>query len=101
ESVFPGLGEYEFAEATAGFRPGSPDNLPLIGYLDDRVIVAAGHGRNGILDTPVTADAVLALLDGEPLREARAADPRRFPSVAVGGVPESSTAASLYPGGVR
>ncbi|GAB2521867.1 FAD-dependent oxidoreductase [Nocardia heshunensis] len=101
EIVFPGLGEYEFAEATAGFRPGSPDNLPLVGHLDDRVIVAAGHGRNGILDTPVTADAVLALLEGEPLPAARAADPRRFPSVAASGVPESSTAASLYPGGVR
>ncbi|AYF77214.1 FAD-dependent oxidoreductase [Nocardia yunnanensis] len=97
ESVLPGLGEYEFAEAIAGFRPGSPDNLPLIGHLDDRVLVAAGHGRNGILDTPVTADAVLALLAGAELPAAHAADPRRFPSVAA----QTSAAASLYPGGVR
>ncbi|MGV9667964.1 glycine oxidase ThiO [Nocardia niigatensis] len=82
EAVLPGLGEYEFAEAIAGSRPGSPDNLPLIGYLDDRVIVAAGHGRNGILDTPVTADAVLALLADTELPEARAADPRRFTTAA-------------------
>ncbi|MFE3260529.1 glycine oxidase ThiO [Nocardia sp. NPDC059229] len=90
EVVLPGIGEYEFAEAIAGSRPGSPDNLPLIGYLDERVIVAAGHGRNGILDTPVTADAVLALLADTELPEARAADPRRF-----------TTAAPFHPGGVR
>ncbi|APA95245.1 glycine oxidase ThiO [Nocardia seriolae] len=90
EAVLPGIGEYEFAEAIAGARPGSPDNLPLIGYLDDRVIVAAGHGRNGILDTPVTADAVLALLTDGELPQARAADPHRF-----------AAAAPLYPGGVR
>ncbi|MGW2662229.1 glycine oxidase ThiO [Nocardia tengchongensis] len=83
EAVLPGLGEYEFAEAVAGSRPGSPDNLPLIGYLDDKVIVAAGHGRNGILDTPVTADAVLALLADRELPEARSADPRRFISGGV------------------
>ncbi|MBL1072841.1 FAD-dependent oxidoreductase [Nocardia sp. 2] len=78
ETVFPGIGEYEFAEAIAGSRPGSPDNLPLIGHLDERVIAATGHGRNGILGVPVTADAVLALLSGSALPEARAADPGRF-----------------------
>ncbi|GAB0103603.1 glycine oxidase ThiO [Nocardia sp. JMUB6875] len=94
EAVLPGIGEYEFAEAIAGHRPGSPDNLPLIGYLDDRVIVAAGHGRNGILDTPVTADAVLALLADAELPEAASAHPARFTR-------ESATATPLHPGGVR
>ncbi|GAB4589609.1 FAD-dependent oxidoreductase [Nocardia sp. IFM 10818] len=78
ETVFPGIGEYEFAEATAGSRPGTPDNLPLIGHLDERVIAATGHGRNGILGVPVTADAVLALLADTELPEARAAAPGRF-----------------------
>ncbi|MFC9996336.1 glycine oxidase ThiO [Nocardia sp. NPDC127526] len=78
EAVFPGIGEYEFAEAIAGSRPGSPDNLPLIGHLDDRVIAATGHGRNGILGVPVTVDAVTALLDGSELPAARAAAPSRF-----------------------
>ncbi|WP_306365170.1 FAD-dependent oxidoreductase [Nocardia sp. CC227C] len=78
EAVFPGVGEYEFAEATAGSRPGTPDNLPLIGYLDERVIAALGHGRNGILGVPVTADAVLALLADTELPAARAASPTRF-----------------------
>ncbi|WP_067830535.1 FAD-dependent oxidoreductase [Nocardia inohanensis] len=83
ETVFPGLGEYEFAEAIAGSRPGSPDNLPLIGYLDDRVIAATGHGRNGILDTPVTADAVTALLADTVLPAAESAAPQRFRTAPV------------------
>ncbi|QLY30731.1 glycine oxidase ThiO [Nocardia huaxiensis] len=90
EAVFPGIGEYEFAEAIAGSRPGSPDNLPLIGALDDRVIAATGHGRNGILGVPVTADAVLALLAGNALPAAAAADPGRF-----------SSAATISAGGLR
>ncbi|MFC3963376.1 glycine oxidase ThiO [Nocardia jiangsuensis] len=78
EAVFPAIAEYEFAEASAGSRPGSPDNLPLIGALDDRVIAATGHGRNGMLAVPLTADAVLALLDGDSLLETEVADPGRF-----------------------
>ncbi|MFI6871419.1 glycine oxidase ThiO [Nocardia sp. NPDC050406] len=80
ETVFPAIGEYELAEASAGSRPGSPDNLPLIGALDDRVIAATGHGRNGILCVPVTADAVMALLADRELPEAYAASPARFSS---------------------
>lgn len=67
ERVLPGIADYEFAEAAAGLRPGSLDNLPLVGAVDDRTIVATGHGRNGMLLAPVTADAVVAELQGEPL----------------------------------
>ncbi|MRH91922.1 glycine oxidase ThiO [Nocardia sp. SYP-A9097] len=91
ETILPGIGEYEFAEAAAGSRPGTPDNLPLIGYVDDRVIAATGHGRNGILCTPVTADAVLALLADTQLPEARAAAPDRFEPKPKG--PRPATAA--------
>ncbi|MCM6777363.1 glycine oxidase ThiO [Nocardia sp. CDC159] len=78
EAILPAVGEYELAEASAGSRPGTPDNLPLIGRLGDRVVVATGHGRNGILGVPITVDAVAALLDGDTLAEAKAADPQRF-----------------------
>ncbi|MFR9750622.1 glycine oxidase ThiO [Nocardia sp. 004] len=84
EAVFPGIGEYELLEASAGSRPGSPDNLPLIGRLSERIIVAAGHGRNGMLTVPLTVDAVAGLLADTPLPEAEVADPQRF-SITVGG----------------
>jgi glycine oxidase len=80
ERVFPGVADYELAEAAAGLRPMSPDNVPLIGRLDARTVVATGHGRNGMLLAPLTADAVLAELDGAPLPEATAATLERFRS---------------------
>jgi glycine oxidase len=61
--VMPGLGEYELAECAAGLRPMTPDNLPLVGHLDDRVLVAAGHGRSGFLLAPWTAEQIAAELN--------------------------------------
>ncbi|WP_255583660.1 FAD-dependent oxidoreductase [Dietzia sp. ANT_WB102] len=81
ETVFPGIGEYELAEAIAGLRPMSPDNMPFLGTdpTDPRLIHATGHGRNGIALTPVTVAAVWAELRGLPVPvAARAAAPDRF-----------------------
>ena len=80
ERVLPGIAEYALVETAAGLRPGSPDNLPLVGPAGpDGLLVATGHHRNGMLLAPVTADAVLALLRGDPVPEAvQAADPARF-----------------------
>lgn len=79
ERVLPGVAEFALLEVAAGLRPGSPDNLPLIGRLGPAgPLVATGHHRNGILLAPLTADAVLALLRGDPVPEAvRAAAPDR------------------------
>jgi glycine oxidase len=86
--VIPEIAELELVEATAGLRPGSPDNAPLIGAGDtENLLVASGHFRNGMLQAPVTADSIAALLAGEaapvdlkpfsPQRFTRhAADPR-------------------------
>ena len=61
----PAVSELVFAEASAGLRPGTSDNGPVLGRADgDGLIVAAGHYRNGILLSAVTADAVTALLHG-------------------------------------
>lgn len=38
-----------------GFRPGTPDGMPVIQRWDDRVLLAYGHFRNGILLAPWTA----------------------------------------------
>ncbi len=88
ERVLPGIAEYALEETAASFRPGSPDNLPLLGGLGpDGLLVATGHGRNGILLAPVTADTVAALLSGgEVPAVAAVAHPGRFevvPSVGV------------------
>lgn len=60
--VMPALGEYELAECGAGLRPATPDNLPIVGRLDDRTLVAAGHGRSGFLLAPWTAARIAAEL---------------------------------------
>ena len=56
--VLPELAELELVDATAGLRPGSPDNGPLLGESEDGVLVATGHYRNGILLAPLTAQRV-------------------------------------------
>jgi glycine oxidase len=61
-AVLPALGEYELAECTAGLRPMTPDNLPLVRRLDERTLVAAGHGRNGFLLAPWTAEQIVSEL---------------------------------------
>jgi glycine oxidase len=66
-TAVPAVSELIFAEASAGLRPGTSDNGPILGPLDDtgRLVIAAGHFRNGILLSAVTADAVTAVLDGK------------------------------------
>lgn len=60
--VMPALGEYELAEATAGLRPMTPDNMPVVGRLDERTLAAVGHGRSGFLLAPWTANRIAAEL---------------------------------------
>ena len=80
--VLPELAELELVDASAGLRPATPDNGPLIGEWEDGVLVATGHYRNGILLAPVTAEAVAALLTGaEPPAEALPFAPERFAHV--------------------
>ncbi|GGS16049.1 glycine oxidase ThiO [Actinokineospora fastidiosa] len=76
EQVMPGIGEYALVETAAGLRAGSPDNVPVIGWLEPGVLAATGHHRNGLLLAPTTADAVVALVAGEP--EPAATSPSRF-----------------------
>ncbi|OBK22595.1 glycine oxidase ThiO [Mycobacterium asiaticum] len=61
-AVLPALGEYELAECAAGLRPMTPDNLPIVRRLDERTLVAAGHGRSGFLLAPWTAEQVVSEL---------------------------------------
>ena len=78
--ALPDVAELELAETLAGLRPGTPDNAPLIGPgALDGLVLATGHYRNGILLTPISAEAVTALLAQAPQPpEAQLAHPGRF-----------------------
>jgi glycine oxidase len=57
--LFPGLAGAEVLETWSGLRPGTPDDLPILGPTDiDGLLIATGHYRNGILLAPVTAKLV-------------------------------------------
>ena len=67
-SVLPVTSELILAETCAGLRPGTPDNGPVVGGCEvGGLLLATGHYRNGILMSPVTADAIVALLTGQPM----------------------------------
>lgn len=68
QALLPAVGELEFVEVAARCRPSSPDNLPLIGAGDIAgLVLATGHGRNGVLLSGLTADAVAAVVSGEDM----------------------------------
>lgn len=63
----PGFLSATVTQTWAGLRPGTPDDLPIIGPIESRgVFVAVGHFRNGILLAPITARIVADLVDGRP-----------------------------------
>jgi glycine oxidase len=56
-----------FRAAKAGLRPGTPDQLPIIGpsARAPNLMYATGHFRNGVLLAPITAKLVAeAMIDG-------------------------------------
>jgi glycine oxidase len=64
--LLPEVAELELVEATAGLRPATPDNLPLIGPgAIAGLVLATGHFRNGILLAPLTAERIAEQLAGE------------------------------------
>ena len=61
--VVPGIYDLPIAETWAGLRPASRDNAPVLGPTPlAGLFVAAGHYRNGVLLTPVTARTMRDLL---------------------------------------
>lgn len=78
--TLPGITELELTETVVGFRPGTPDNAPIIGPSGlNGLVYATGHHRNGILLSPLTADLIIDLISGEGTAELAAAfTPCRF-----------------------
>ena len=72
-TVMPMSAEYALAETSVGWRPGTPDNAPILGGCDlDGLVLATGHYRNGVLLTPITADIISTLITSGELDSAAA-----------------------------
>jgi glycine oxidase len=76
----PSLARAEIVETWSGLRPGTPDDLPILGPTDvEGLLIATGHYRNGILLAPVTAKLVREwIVKGRTDFNAAAFSPLRF-----------------------
>ncbi|MFC0399369.1 cyanide-forming glycine dehydrogenase subunit HcnC [Paraburkholderia rhizosphaerae] len=65
----PELANFNVKRCWAGLRPGSPDELPILGPMCDvdGYINACGHFRTGILTSAITGVMIDRLLRREPL----------------------------------
>jgi len=82
--VVPGVSELQIEELCVGLRPGTPDNVPLVGPgALPGLTWATGHHRNGILLAPLTAELVVETLFGEQAEDPllSVCDPGRFTAV--------------------
>ena len=76
----PDLGNAEVLETWSGLRPGTSDDLPIIGPTEmEGLLIATGHYRNGILLAPVTARLIRNFLTRSHTDfDSRAFSPLRF-----------------------
>ena len=76
----PAIEELPLDEAWVGFRPGSRDDAPMLGPSGiERLVIATGHHRNGILLTPITAQSISAyILTGRMPQSIEPFAPDRF-----------------------
>ncbi len=63
--MLPGLSQARFTTSWSGLRPATADGQPLLGACAVKgLLMAAGHYRNGILLTPITAEVIRDLMLG-------------------------------------
>jgi glycine oxidase ThiO len=83
----PMLDRYPIAEQWWGFRPSTPDELPILGPgPQSNLILATGHYRNGILLAPATAHIIADLICQQPTPLLSSFSYQRFlasPSLAI------------------
>jgi D-hydroxyproline dehydrogenase subunit beta len=77
-TFLPGLRGLPALRTWVGFRPATPDKLPLVGKWEDGLFVAAGHEGLGVTTAPGTARLLADAWTGrQPPLDARPFDPRR------------------------
>jgi len=66
----PALADARFAEFWSGLRPGTADELPILGHDPETsgLLYATGHYRNGILLAPISAEIICDLVIGQATR---------------------------------
>jgi glycine oxidase len=71
--IVPALARCRVVEAWSGLRPDTIDHLPILGPSGvERLLLATGHFRNGILLAPVTAELISeVILSGRVTQELR------------------------------
>lgn len=80
QRLVPGVLECELQEVLARPRPGTPDDVPLVGRLGPGLTLSTGYFRHGILLAALGARLGADLVAGRPVDPAVAAavDPYRF-----------------------
>ncbi len=95
--VLPAITRAQFETVRVGLRPGTPDDLPIVGWSHavPKLLYATGHYRNGVLLAPLTARLVADLvLDATPDPLLDALAPGRFEAAATALTGASVTAGS-------
>ncbi|WP_411708537.1 glycine oxidase ThiO [Corynebacterium sp. LaCa116] len=76
--LLPAVEECEFLEASAGARPGTPDDLPYLGRVGAKLVISTGYFRHGILLTALAARCTSELVEhSEPSIDLTACSPLR------------------------
>lgn len=89
--LVPGLEETEFVEATCGARPGTPDDLPYLGWAGSNLVVSTGYFRHGILLSALAARTAVDLVTGRELAQGlEACDPFRHAPATAHSTPSTA-----------
>jgi glycine/D-amino acid oxidase-like deaminating enzyme len=77
--LVPSLADAPVLSSWWGLRPMTPDERPLVGPVRDGLIVATGHGSEGVILGAGTAKLVASMVNGgEPPFDPTPFDPLRF-----------------------
>jgi glycine oxidase len=81
--LIPELASAPVVQSWAGLRPGTPDDLPIMGPTEiPGILVSSGHFRNGILLAPAAAKVMADLIMDRPSAiDISAFSPARFAAV--------------------
>jgi glycine oxidase len=78
--IAPAVSSLSLANSWAGFRPRTPDDMPVLGMSPDveGLYYATGHYRNGILLAPITGELMADAIAGTISPLMTSFSPRRF-----------------------